>query len=254
MIFVAAQKNIYQDSYGGDIWSVKLSEGTFETYIMNGLKTYLGKLFSAAQMAGNEGYTLTDEETTKVNQAAAAYMAAMSEDEIAATHLNEEIVRDAYEQYVLARKLYDHVLADANVEISSDEARVIHLQKLLYVTQDLSEDVYKRQIRELAAKKLQITLAISLHAPNDELRRTMMPIAKSYSIHEIMDACDEYFAATGRRISFEYSLVRGVNDGEAEARQLIALLKGRNCHVNLIPVNPVSYTHLDVYKRQCMVR
>ena len=129
MIFVAAQKNIYQDSYGGDIWSVKLSEGTFETYIMNGLKTYLGKLFSAAQMAGNEGYTLTDEETTKVNQAAAAYMAAMSEDEIAATHLNEEIVRDAY----------DHVLADANVEISSDEARVIHLQKLLYVTQDLSE-------------------------------------------------------------------------------------------------------------------
>lgn len=139
MIFVAAQKNIYQDSYGGDIWSVKLSEGTFETYIMNGLKTYLGKLFSAAQMAGNEGYTLTDEETTKVNQAAAAYMAAMSEDEIAATHLNEEIVRDAYEQYVLARKLYDHVLADANVEISSDEARVIHLQKLLYVTQDLSE-------------------------------------------------------------------------------------------------------------------
>lgn len=66
-------------------------------------------------------------------------MAAMSEDEIAATHLNEEIVRDAYEQYVLARKLYDHVLTDANVEISSDEARVIHLQKLLYVTQDLSE-------------------------------------------------------------------------------------------------------------------
>lgn len=96
------------------------------------------------------------------------------------------------------------------------------------------------KIRELAAKKLQITLAISLHAPNDELRRTMMPIAKSYSIHEIMDACDEYFAATGRRISFEYSLVRGVNDGEAEARQLIALLKGRNCHVNLIPVNPIK--------------
>ena len=96
------------------------------------------------------------------------------------------------------------------------------------------------KIRELAAKKLQITLAISLHAPNDELRRTMMPIAKSYSIHEIMDACDEYFAVTGRRISFEYSLVRGVNDGEAEARQLIALLKGRNCHVNLIPVNPIK--------------
>ena len=151
MIFVAAQKNIYQDSYGGDIWSVKLSEGTFETYIMNGLKTYLGKLFSAAQMAGNEGYTLTDDEAAKVNQAAAAYMAAMSEDEIAATHLNEEIVRDAYEQYVLARKLYDHVLADANVEVSSDEARVIHLQKLLYATQDLSET--EVQEKEAAAKQ-----------------------------------------------------------------------------------------------------
>ncbi len=151
MIFVAAQKNIYQDSYGGDIWSVKLSEGTFETYIMNGLKTYLGKLFSAAQMAGNEGYTLTDEEAAKVNQAASAYMAAMSEDEIAATHLNEEIVRDAYEQYVLARKLYDHVLADANVEVSSDEARVIHLQKLLYATQDLSET--EVQEKEAAAKQ-----------------------------------------------------------------------------------------------------
>lgn len=151
MIFVAAQKNIYQDSYGGDIWSVKLSEGTFETYIMNGLKTYLGKLFSAAQMAGNEGYTLTDEEAAKVNQAAAAYMAAMSEDEIAATHLNEEIVRDAYEQYVLARKLYDHVLADANVEVSSDEARVIHLQKLLYATQDLSET--EVQEKEAVAKQ-----------------------------------------------------------------------------------------------------
>ena len=149
MIFVAAQKNIYQDSYGGDIWSVKLSEGTFETYIMNGLKTYLGKLFSAAQMARTEGYVLTEEESDRVAQAAAAYMAAMSEEEIASTHLSEEIVRDAYEQYVLARKLYDHVLADAGVEVSSDEARVIHLQKLLFSTEGLS-DTERQKVRARA--------------------------------------------------------------------------------------------------------
>ena len=129
---------------------------------------------------------------------------------------------------------YDHIVRF--VHLLSDENGLNISQRNITV----STCGLVPKIRELAAKKLQITLAISLHAPNDELRRTMMPIAKSYSIHEIMDACDEYFAATGRRISFEYSLVRGVNDGEAEARQLIALLKGRNCHVNLIPVNPIK--------------
>ena len=67
-----------------------------------------------------------------------------------------------------------------------------------------------------------------------------MPIAKKYSIMQLMEACDFYFKETGRRISFEYSLVKGVNDTEAEARKLSALLKGKNCHVNLIPVNPIK--------------
>ncbi len=95
-------------------------------------------------------------------------------------------------------------------------------------------------IRKLAEEKLAITLAISLHAPNDALRQTMMPIARKYSIAEIMEACDEYFQKTGRRISFEYSLVRGVNDQMEQAKELIALLKGKNCHVNLIPINPIQ--------------
>jgi len=68
----------------------------------------------------------------------------------------------------------------------------------------------------------------------------MMPIAKRFTIRETLAACDEYFAATGRRMSYEYSLVRGVNDSEAQALELAGLLKGRNCHVNLIPVNPVE--------------
>ena len=95
------------------------------------------------------------------------------------------------------------------------------------------------QIRKLAGEKLQITLALSLHAPNDELRRTMMPIANAYTVRETVAACDEYFAATGRRMSYEYSLVKGVNDTDACAKELAALLHGKNAHVNLIPVNPI---------------
>ena len=96
------------------------------------------------------------------------------------------------------------------------------------------------KLKELADLKLQITLAISLHAPNDELRKTMMPIANKYSIEEIMDVCRYYIECTGRRISFEYSLVKGVNDSMECAKQLIELVKGMNCHINLIPVNSIK--------------
>ena len=96
------------------------------------------------------------------------------------------------------------------------------------------------RIKQLAELKLQITLAISLHAPNDELRKTIMPIAYTYSIEQIMDACRYYLSQTARRISFEYSLVKGVNDSPECARQLIKLVHGMNCHINLIPVNPIK--------------
>ncbi len=96
------------------------------------------------------------------------------------------------------------------------------------------------EIRRLAEEGLQITLALSLHAPNDDKRKELMPIAKKYSLKEVLDACDYYFEKTGRRISFEYALVGGVNDNDEEAQELISLLQGRNCHVNLIPVNPIK--------------
>lgn len=96
------------------------------------------------------------------------------------------------------------------------------------------------RIKELADKNLQITLAISLHAPNDDLRRNMMPIAYKYSINEVMDACRYYINTTKRRVTFEYALVRNVNDTNECAKQLIDLLKGLLCHVNLIPVNEVK--------------
>lgn len=96
------------------------------------------------------------------------------------------------------------------------------------------------KIRQLAEKKVQITLALSLHASNDDTRKELMPIAYKYSINEILEACKYYFEETGRRITFEYSLVAGVNDTVEEAERLSNLVKEINCHVNLIPVNPIK--------------
>ncbi len=96
------------------------------------------------------------------------------------------------------------------------------------------------RIRDLANEELQITLAISLHAPNDKIRKEIMPIANKYTINEIIDAVTFYYNKTGRRISFEYSLVEGVNDSEENAKELIHVVRGLNCHVNLIPVNPIK--------------
>ena len=95
-------------------------------------------------------------------------------------------------------------------------------------------------MRELADKKLAITLALSLHASNQSKRLELMPVANKYDIHEVIDACKYYFDQTGRRITFEYSLVGGVNDRDEDARELVQLIRGINCHVNLIPVNPIK--------------
>lgn len=95
------------------------------------------------------------------------------------------------------------------------------------------------KMRELADEQLQITLALSLHATTDEKRKRLMPIANQYSIEELMDACGYYFDKTGRRLTFEYSLVGGVNDADEDAEELIALARHLNCHINLIPVNPI---------------
>ena len=96
------------------------------------------------------------------------------------------------------------------------------------------------RIYELADLRLQITLAISLHAVSDEKRREIMPVANRYRIEEILGACRYYTEKTGRRITFEYSLIRGVNDSREDAQALAALTKGLLCHINLIPVNPIE--------------
>jgi 23S rRNA (adenine2503-C2)-methyltransferase len=105
-------------------------------------------------------------------------------------------------------------------------------------------------IRNLAQEKTQINLAISLHAPNDDLRRKLIPKIIKFSVTEILDACREYVKYTGRRVTMEYCLLNEVNDGSAEAHELARLLRGLNCHVNLIPYNPVSGLNLQAPSRK----
>ena len=95
------------------------------------------------------------------------------------------------------------------------------------------------QIHRLAEEGLQITLALSLHGSTQEKREKLMPIARKYKLPEVLAACDDYFDKTGRRITFEYSLVKGVNDTDEDIAHLTGILKPRNCHLNLIPVNPI---------------
>jgi 23S rRNA (adenine2503-C2)-methyltransferase len=95
------------------------------------------------------------------------------------------------------------------------------------------------QIRRLAAERLQVTLAVSLHAPNDELRSDLVPVNRRWPIGELIAASQDYVVATGRRVTFEYVLMAGVNDRDDHARQLGGLLSGWGAHVNMIPWNPV---------------
>ena len=100
------------------------------------------------------------------------------------------------------------------------------------------------KIDELAKRKLQISLAISLHGPNDEIRNKIMPVNKAYPSEELLQACRRYFDATGRRIHFEYAMIDGVNDREADAKELLRRLKGLPAHFNLIPLNHVEESPL----------
>ena len=105
------------------------------------------------------------------------------------------------------------------------------------------------KIDELAKKKLQISLAISLHGPNNEIRSRVMPVNKAYPIEQLLDACRRYFDATGRRIHFEYAMIDGVNDSVDDAKELLRRLKGLPAHFNLIPLNHVEESPLKPSSR-----
>lgn len=127
----------------------------------------------------------------------------------------------------------------------------ITMQFIHLINHELGQNIGQRHITistcgivpaiyDLADQMTQVTLAVSLHAPTDEKRKRIMPIASKYSIKELMDACRYYVQKTGRRITFEYALIAGENDTEEEARELGQLLKGLLCHVNLIAVNQIE--------------
>ena len=109
-------------------------------------------------------------------------------------------------------------------------------------------------IDKLAEKKLQISLAISLHGPNDEIRNRIMPVNKAYPIDVLLAACRRYYDATSRRIHFEYAMIDGVNDRETDARELLQRLKGLQAHVNMIPLNHVEESPLKPSSRQAVQR
>ena len=113
------------------------------------------------------------------------------------------------------------------------------------------------QMRRFAEEDLPVTLSLSLHAPNDEVRRTLMPVARRYPMEEVLDACRYYIEETGRRVIFEYALVHGVNASPEQAAELAGKLRGMQCHVNLIPLNSVperglmgvSEREVDAFKK-----
>ena len=110
------------------------------------------------------------------------------------------------------------------------------------------------KIDALAEKKLQISLAISLHGPNNEIRSKVMPVNKAYPIEELLEACRRYYDATSRRIHFEYAMIDGVNDKEEHARELLRRLKGLPAHFNLIPLNHVEESPLKPSSRAAVAR
>lgn len=109
-------------------------------------------------------------------------------------------------------------------------------------------------IDALAQKKLQLTLSVSLHAPTDEIRNTIMPVNKAYPVDALLAACRRYYEITGRRISFEYAMIDGVNDTPEAAETLLHKLKGLPAHVNLIPLNHVEESPLKPSSRQAVRR
>ena len=122
------------------------------------------------------------------------------------------------------------------LQLASDERGLnIGMRHISLSTSGLVPGIYK-----LMEYKFPITLSVSLHAPNDELRSSIMKVNRSFGIESLMKACRDYIAVTGRRISFEYALIEGVNDSDRCAKQLAVLMRGMLCHVNLIPANPVK--------------
>lgn len=143
---------------------------------------------------------------------------------------------------------YDNVLKFLHL-VSCPEGIQIGQRHISLSTSGLAD-----KIEKLAEENLQITLSISLHAPDNESRGKIMPVNRSYPIERLMQACRFYFDKTGRRISYEYAMSRGISDRPWQAERLAQLLRGRPCHVNLIPLNPVKESSVQPSTREAVRR
>ena len=143
---------------------------------------------------------------------------------------------------------FDHVMRFLEL-VNSPEGMNISMRHISLSTCGLVP-----KIDALAEKKLQLTLSVSLHAPSDEIRNTIMPVNKAYPTEELLAACRRYYGATNRRISFEYAMIDGVNDTEEAAKLLIKRLKGLPAHMNLIPLNHVEESPLKPSTRAAVLK
>ena len=133
----------------------------------------------------------------------------------------------------------DNVVAFLHL-VNAPEGINIGMRNISLSTCGLVDKIYA-----LAELHLGITLSVSLHAPNDEIRRRTMPVARAYSMEQLLAAARHYIKATGRRVIFEYTLIKGINDSRENAAELAGKLRGMQCHVNLIALNKVDERHLD---------
>jgi 23S rRNA (adenine2503-C2)-methyltransferase len=131
--------------------------------------------------------------------------------------------------------------------VNSEDGMNISMRHISLSTCGLVPMIY-----ELAKRKLQLTLSVSLHAPSDEIRNRIMPVNKAYPTEELLSACRSYYETTGRRISFEYAMINGVNDTPEAAQLLLKRLKGMSAHMNLIPLNHVEESPLKPSTRQAV--
>ena len=140
MIFVSSQKKMYQDTYGAEIWQVSLGEESLEDYALEQLKSYLGRLFAASQMAEEMRLSLTEQETVRLSQAVEDYLSHLGEQDQAVVGITRENAEDAFRRYLLADRAYQTVLSAADVEVSEDEARVMEVQQIFFPREGLSEE------------------------------------------------------------------------------------------------------------------
>ena len=173
--------------------------------------------------------------------------------------LPSEMVREIYQiQKISGERVANVVVMGSGEPLDNYDnfVRFVHLisdEHGLHISQrniTVSTCGIVPNMRRLADEQLQITLALSLHGSTQEKRKVLMPIANKYELPEVLEACDYYFEKTGRRITFEYSLVHGVNDTDEDAKELNELLKTRNCHLNLIPVNPIKERNFEKPSRK----